>query len=225
MIIYNPTSTSSVTVSTTGTINNLDFSNANVIRMTNASAATITGLKAGTDGQRVIIFALGTGDVDCANASASSSVGNRFSLDATSSSRLRAGLSRIELEYDTTSGVWREVNSYLCDYVSSITNLTATPVSTGYQGASQLTSVLIIAPSGDKATCILTAQGGAGVGWSGTWFGPGTVTAGALTFTMTGSGAEPYTINLDSGGGTISIARNGAGTITGVTTVICRRLM
>jgi len=69
---------SEVTLTTTGNIDDLDFGNVSLIRMNNASLATIRGLKAGYAGQIVTIVSVGAGQVDLAHQNAGSSAGNRF---------------------------------------------------------------------------------------------------------------------------------------------------
>src|ERR1035437_5764017 len=66
------------TVTTTGNIDDLDFSNASTIRMNNASLTTIRGLKAGVAGQQVTIVSVGTGKVDLAHANTGSGAVNRL---------------------------------------------------------------------------------------------------------------------------------------------------
>lgn len=71
-------SITSITITTTGTINDLDFSNADVVFINNATAATITGLKAGVAGQEVTLVRTNTALVSLVNESASSSAVNRL---------------------------------------------------------------------------------------------------------------------------------------------------
>src|ERR1035437_1222491 len=82
---------SEFTVTTTGNIDDLDFSNANTIRMNNASLATIRGLKAGVAGQQVTIVSVGAGEVDLAHQNTGSLAVNRFQNKATRSAERRPG--------------------------------------------------------------------------------------------------------------------------------------
>jgi hypothetical protein len=81
-----------------------------MIRMNNASAAAITGLKAGSDGQLVTIISVGTGVVGLAHQNASSNAANRFLNNATSANTpLAAGAGSALYQYDTTTERWRLV--------------------------------------------------------------------------------------------------------------------
>lgn len=101
-------SSSSVTITTTGNIDDLDFLNADLIRMNNASLATIRGLKAGVDGQRVTIMSIGAGEVDLAHQNTGSVAGNRLINFATSGiTPLAAGVGTADYQYDATTARWR----------------------------------------------------------------------------------------------------------------------
>lgn len=69
---------STFTLTTTGNIDDLDFANADLIRFNNASLATLRGLKAGSDGQRVTIASIGAGEVDLAHQNTNSQAANRL---------------------------------------------------------------------------------------------------------------------------------------------------
>lgn len=101
-------SLSEVTITTTGTIDDLDFSNADVLRMNNASDATIRGLKAGVDGQRLRIVSVGAGHVFVAHQDTNSGAANRLINFATSGKTpLAAGVGSATYVYDATTGRWR----------------------------------------------------------------------------------------------------------------------
>ncbi len=103
--------TSEFSTTTTGNIDDLDFSNANVIRMNNASLATIRGLKAGTPGQQVTIVSIGAGQVDLANQNANSSANNRLINAVTSiNTSLSPGVGSAIYEYDGTTLRWRLIS-------------------------------------------------------------------------------------------------------------------
>jgi len=100
-----------VTISTTGNIDDLDFSNADLIRMTNSSLTTIRGLKAGYAGQRVAIVSLGAGQVDLAHQNTNSSAANRCINTVTGlSTPLAAGTGRAVYQYDATTLRWRLIH-------------------------------------------------------------------------------------------------------------------
>lgn len=102
--------TSEVTKTTTGNIDDLDFSNAEVIRMNNATDSTIRGLVAGVAGQQVTIVSIGAGNVLLAHQNAGSTVGNRLINVATSANTpLAAGSGAATYEYDATTARWRLV--------------------------------------------------------------------------------------------------------------------
>lgn len=97
-----------ITVTTTGNIDDLAFSNASVIRMNNASLATIRGLAAGVAGQRVTIISIGAGRVDLAHQHASSTAENRFINNVTSGiTPLAAGTGVATYQYDSVTDRWR----------------------------------------------------------------------------------------------------------------------
>jgi hypothetical protein len=104
---------SATTVTTTGTINNLNFSNADQVLMANASAATITGLAAGVAGQRVTLISVGAGHVDLAHQNGNSTFANRLTNFARSgNTSLAAGFGAATYEYDATVAApgWRLVS-------------------------------------------------------------------------------------------------------------------
>lgn len=99
---------SSATVTTTGTINDLDFSNADLIRMNNATDATIDGLLAGSDGQQVTIVSIGAGHVYLAHQNTGSAAANRLiNFLTTFNTPLAAGVGTAILRYDATTARWR----------------------------------------------------------------------------------------------------------------------
>lgn len=103
--------TTEATVTTTGNIDNLNFSNASVLRMNNASDATIRGLVAGVAGQQLTIVSVGAGNVLLAHQDTNSTAANRLINPITSASMpLAAGFGSATYEYDDTTDRWRLVN-------------------------------------------------------------------------------------------------------------------
>lgn len=103
-------SASSFTLTTTGNVDDLDFTNASLIRFNNASLATLRGLKAGTDGQRVTIMSIGAGQVDLAHQNSGSSAANRLINTVSSgNTSLAAGSGVATYQYDGTTQRWRLV--------------------------------------------------------------------------------------------------------------------
>lgn len=94
------------TVTTTGDIDDLDFGANTVIRMNNASDATIRGLVAGYDGQIVTIQSIGAGVVYLAHQNTGSSAANRLINAATSGKTPIFGGSATYW-YDGTTARWR----------------------------------------------------------------------------------------------------------------------
>jgi len=108
----------SITITTTGNIDDLDFGNADLIRMNNASLATIRGLKAGKDGQRVTIVSINA-EVDLAHQNANSSASYRLINFATSGiTPLAAAVGIATYEYDGTTARWRLIAHDQGDYIS-----------------------------------------------------------------------------------------------------------
>lgn len=95
------------TITSTGTVDNLDFSNVDLLRCNNSSLLTIRGLVAGVSGQRLTIVSVGTAQVDLANQNANSSAANRIINGVTATISLAKGLGRAELVYDGSSSRWR----------------------------------------------------------------------------------------------------------------------
>jgi hypothetical protein len=102
------------TSTTTGSVNNFNvgaLSNINVLRMNNATLATITGFTnngaAPADGTMVWIESVGAGQVDIANQDANSTAANRVINGVTGTISLAAGVGRALLCYDATTARWR----------------------------------------------------------------------------------------------------------------------
>jgi hypothetical protein len=99
-------------VATTGNIDDLDFESCALIRMTNASLATIRGLKAGYPGQIVVIASVGAGQVNLSHQNTGDgTAANRLINFVTSGvTPLAAGVGTATLEYDGTTARWRLVS-------------------------------------------------------------------------------------------------------------------
>ena len=99
-----------VAFTTTGNIDNLDFSGADLIRMNNATDATIRGLVAGSPGQQVTIVSIGAGHVYLAHQNANSTEANRLINYATGAATpLGARAGTATYQYDATTDRWRLV--------------------------------------------------------------------------------------------------------------------
>ena len=97
------------TTTSTGNIDDLDFSNASLVRMNNATDATIRGLLAGTAGQRVTIQSVGAGHVYLSHQNTGdATAANRLINFLTSADTpLAAGVGSATFEYDGTTSRWR----------------------------------------------------------------------------------------------------------------------
>lgn len=73
------------------------------------AGSTLTGLQGGWDGRRLLILNVGSGTLSLANQDAGSDAENRMLLVGGATVNL-AQHRAMELEYDTTTGRWREVN-------------------------------------------------------------------------------------------------------------------
>lgn len=118
-----------VTSTSTGTLN--DFAPGlvgnTIVRMNNATLATITGLSGGFDGQRVILESVGAGQVDEAYATSAAGLGslaqNRLFNLATSGNTSEApGVGVVEYVYDGTSTRWRLVAHEQGDWITPTYN-------------------------------------------------------------------------------------------------------
>lgn len=107
------------TTTTTGNIDDLNFLNADLIRMNNATLSTIRGLKAGYAGQKVTIVSIGAGQVSLAHQDGNSAAGNRLLNTVTSvSTPLAGGVGFATYQYDATTLRWRLVNHEQGAYIT-----------------------------------------------------------------------------------------------------------
>ena len=98
-----------ITITTTGNIDDLDFGGVAQIRMTNATLATIRGLKAGYPGQIVTILGLGAARFETAHQNTNSIAPNRLVNMATSApSPVVDGF--VQYQYDSVTERWRMIN-------------------------------------------------------------------------------------------------------------------
>ena len=97
------------TTTSTGNIDDLDFSNASLVRMNNATDATIRGLLAGTAGQRVTIQSVGAGHVYLShqNTGDATAANRLINFITSADTPLAAGVGSATFEYDGTTSRWR----------------------------------------------------------------------------------------------------------------------
>ena len=123
------------TTTSTGNLTALDFSNASMIRMNNASLATIQGLLAGTAGQIVTLVSIGAGNVDLSHQdTGDGTAANRLINQVTSSKMsMVAGVGYASFQYDGTTSRWRMINFEQGGYI------TPTFASTDFVGNGSMT--------------------------------------------------------------------------------------
>ena len=92
--------------STTGTSNNVDFGAVSLIRLTGASAQTITGIANGTDGEILTIVNAASQAATISNQSGSSTAANRI-ITGTGSNLTLLSDASITLAYDSSDSRWR----------------------------------------------------------------------------------------------------------------------
>lgn len=118
----------SVTVTTTGNIDNLDVDGVGMLLMNNASAAVIRGIAAGYHGKFLTVVPIGAGSVTVNHQDTNSSAANRI---ITATGDAITGLT--VLQYDGVTARWRVIKA-------SNTDWTAVPYNSGdYTGSGSLT--------------------------------------------------------------------------------------
>lgn len=206
---------SEATFTTTGTINDLDFGTANLIRMNNATAATITGLKAGNSGQLVTIVSIGAGQVNLSHQTTSTAANRLVNFCTSADTPLAAGVGTATYQYDITTARWRLITheqglliAYTCTWRNLVTNpvLNNGTLLTSYFLRNREVEVVINLSIGNTTT----------LGTGGLWlfslpinFGSTTSPVGPVY--MTGAGG---TVNY-AGMNTVSSAFHAAGDILG----------
>ncbi len=96
--------------STVGTTNNVNFGDTSLVRLTGASAQTITGIAGGRDGERLTIINAAAQMATLSNGSASSLAANRITTGTGADVSLVPNGSA-ELVYDSGASVWRIVGA------------------------------------------------------------------------------------------------------------------
>ncbi len=110
--------------STTGSSDNVNFGDVSLIRLTGASAQTITGIAGGRDGKILTMMNAASQDATLANNSGSSSAANRIVTGTGSDMTLAAG-SSVTLIYDSGASLWRIIGSTAADPSGFIQNGTS----------------------------------------------------------------------------------------------------
>ena len=91
----------------TGDVDDLDFQDADVIRLDNDATLTITGLVASRSGQRVLIMSVGGGQVNFERLSPSSTDVYRIETGVIGRLSLAPGVGFVQFWYDGVDNVWR----------------------------------------------------------------------------------------------------------------------
>ena len=108
------------TSTATGSISDLDFNNANILRLNNASGGLITGIKAGYPGQILTVISL-SGIYGFSHEDASSSAANRLiNFVSGVSTIINSGLGTVIYQYDGVSQRWRLISHFQCDLISYV---------------------------------------------------------------------------------------------------------
>jgi len=194
--------------STTGTNNNVNFGTSSLIRLTGASAQTITGLANGADGRQLTIVNAGSNAATLTNEAAGSTAGNRIITGTGANISIPAG-SSISLVYDSAASRWRVIGDVAGGTGSGITSLTLAGTSGSNQTITNGDTITIAAGSN------ITTTGGATdtvtIAVSSSPSFSGSVTAGT-GLTVTTGGAL-----ISAGGITVTGNSTIAGTLGSLT--------
>lgn len=189
---------------TTGSQDNVDFGTGVVIRLTGASAQTITGIAGGVDGRILTLVNAAAQAAIISNNSGSSSAANRIITGSGTDIALSAGAT-LQLVYDSGASLWRVSSGTAADPNSNIQNQNSTDQTANFrisgtgQANTSFTSPLFDAVSGAVSLGTSAATG---------------VTIGGTTNTTSlvvqGAAAATYTIGTSSGTGTITLGQSTA---------------
>ena len=170
---------------------------ASVLRLSTDANRNVTGLTGGTAGRLIRIVNSGTQVLTLVNNSGLSTAANRFSFQNTASIVLNAG-DVLDLQYDSTSAVWRSVDKFKAPTVTVLSS-----------GSGTYTT-----PTGARALRVRLVGGGGGGAAANTNSGTtgGSTTFGGLTG---GGGGGGGTSGLGAGGGAGGTASGGDLNIVG----------
>jgi hypothetical protein len=105
--------------SATGAVNDLAFNNADVIRCSNASDATISGLAAGVDGQHVTIICQGgAGNILLAHNQLSIAANRLFNRVTSGTTPLCNGKGSASFRYNSVLGGWQMISHAQGDWLA-----------------------------------------------------------------------------------------------------------
>lgn len=115
--------TGEATITLTGNQDNVDFSQATLLRCNNSSDLTIRGLVAGTPGQKLTVASVGTGHVFFEPEDTNSTAANRILTHISSGpTPLYKGIGRAMFEYDGTTARWRLITHDQGDWIQYATD-------------------------------------------------------------------------------------------------------
>lgn len=203
--------------STTGTSNNVSFGSGTVIRLTGASAQTITGIAGGTDGRILTLVNAASQSATISNLNAGSSAANQINTGSGSDVTLPAN-SAMYLVYDGAASVWRIVGSsgnsvQLQGSTPGIQqtgnfNISGTGIASAFDSVASGTLSLGTANASVINMGVTTATGGIALRQSG------------ITETITGSATAPTDIIKTSTNstGAFQVQNSASGRVLGVDT-------
>lgn len=163
------------TTTLTGTQHNFSLTaGVSLLRANNASALVLTGLAAGTPGQRVLLRSVGAGAVAIANDDAGSTAANRILTGTLGTLTLLAGSGTLGLVYDGTASRWIATSSpgvgqlrcaVFNSTTQSVNNATVTAITfdsededaAAFHSTVTNTSRLTIPPGGDGRYTVIGA--------------------------------------------------------------------
>jgi hypothetical protein len=185
--------------STTGASNDVSFGSVSLVRLTGASAQTITGIAGGTDGRLLTIVNAAGQAATISNANAGSAAANRISTGTGSDISLPAGAS-ITLIYDSGASLWRITSAVAGASGSGVTAVGAIDSQTKSANGAVISSNTIYLQTAD-------CSGGGN---------PGLVSTGAQCFTGGKTFNNSVTVNssLTASGGAVSLTGNAASSFT-----------
>lgn len=123
MPVFNPRRNTTFSVTSTGSVDNLDFAGADIVYLDNASDLTITGFLAGFPGQQVRFISRGAGNAFFANQHANSSAVNRCANVVTSGvTPVVSGKGSALYIYDSSAQRWKLARHHMGGWLTPTFN-------------------------------------------------------------------------------------------------------
>lgn len=182
--------------STTGTSNDVNLGNSALVRLTGASAQTITGIAGGVDGRLLTIINAGSATAVISNNSGSSTAANRITTGTGGDINLTVGAS-ISLVYDSTASLWRVTGASAATGGSGVNTIGTFNSGTSYANGAQISGTTLTFGAADATN-------------------PGMVSTAAQTFAgdKTFNGQIIGASGISSTGGAVSLTGNAASSLT-----------